>query len=222
MIAETQIPEWLKVEAYSNYLIFALGICGGLLVAAAKHFFRKIPHIEVSRVRHAALVSYSAEIAHRLDITYGDRRVAQLFGSTLTFRNRGTEPIQNINLTITIDGKEAKSSFIEFHTLEDGDPKRRPDVATKLKQDGPTLFTAEVFIPYLNPFGDHKDTVAINMFCDAELTITRVSGAGSGWSSRFIDRHALWEDLALDLTPTGATPLLNAAVAVTKYLARRV
>lgn len=212
--------EWLKNEAYSNYLVFGAGLAVGLGVALFKRFFRKRAVIEVARVRQAAMVSYSPEIAHNLQITYRDKQVSHLFGSTITFRNRGMETIHDIQISLVMDAQEAELSFIEFHALEDANPKRRAAIVVKARQEGPTLHIAEVSIPYLNAYAEHNDLVTMNIFTDSEFLVSKVSGAGAGWSSRFIDKYLIWKEFEIEIGNN--TSIINAVIASMRVVFKRM
>lgn len=75
-----------------------------------------------------------------------------------------------------------------------------------------------VTIPYLNAFTDHRDKIIIDVFCDQHLKVTGVSGAGEGWSTKFIDKYALWKEFETNITSN--TSVLNVTTAMIRVLLR--
>jgi hypothetical protein len=212
-------PEWLKVEAYSNYLVFGAGLIVGLLVAFVRYFFRKRSRIEAARTKQGELFHYSADVADALNISYRGKDVKELHGTELVFRNLGSTTLENIRLHFALFPECERFNFLEFSPGEDADPERRRaiSVTTHPFKDGEAPL--ELFIPYLNGFSDHSDVVTLKIYSDRAVNVARLRGSGVGWSVKYIDKYGLWKNFETEMVSNSS--FLNAAYWTATTLIKR-
>jgi hypothetical protein len=186
--------EWLRVEAYSNYLVFLTGLIFGILAAFIRHFFRKRPRVEVSRIKQGELFRYSSDIAESLSISYKENIVKELHGTELVIRNLGNAVLENIRLHITLAPELEPFELLEFSIGDETDPARRASIAVKsgpLKDNGEA--PVELAIPYLNNFSDHEDLLTVKIYSDRAIKISNLQGGGAGWSAKYFDKYGVWK-----------------------------
>ena len=195
-----EIVNLLKEEAISNYLVFGGGLLVGLLVAAARHYFRKRPRIEAARVSSEKLFDCASTVKDRLTFSYKGMETDELHGSDYTFRNLGSETLEDISITLDLEYQDGDVDFLDFDTGEDADPSRKMAVGFEAKKyPDSDRVDVTVHIPYLNCYKDHSDIVRVRMYSNTPVTTHRISGTGRGWSVKYVDKFGLWKNLEKEI-----------------------
>jgi hypothetical protein len=186
------MPDFLTVEAISNYITFALGIIFGILGwLFVRWLGRKKPRIvRVAKVREISLLEVDSAIKDEVSIAYKGNSIESLYLNEFVIQNSSDETIDDVEIVIHFDN----SGIIEVHK-EDPILKRNSMITKSNAGD-----ELQIIVPYINEEKLYKDLISITVFSLNPLRPIEVTGGGRGWSVSFFDRIQLTTDIANELT----------------------
>jgi len=194
--------QWLTNEAISNYIVFIAGIIVGIIGwLVARRLTRKRPSlIRVEKEFQGQLVSIDDQVKDKLEVTYDEQPINELYQAIFTINNTGDEPIRDIEITFHLEGLE-EHDFLEAVLTN---PEEIQEI--KVSPLGPEFDSFTIGLPFLNPRRKYEDYLGVTLYAPKPLTVKAVTGKGFGWGTKYIDK-AEYIDRVARVIIEGTSPL---------------
>lgn len=188
--------EFLKNDAISNYIVFALGIVAGTLGwAITQYISRKKPQvIDVVRVEETSVLEVDSNVKQDIKIEYKGNPVQSLYRTSYHVFNRSESTIDNIQLEIHIDDKIQNDVF--YSVILDDSGKPLPGATTSNIQAATTnKHEILVNLNFLNPYSGYKEKMTLDVYSSNPLQTLTARGRGRGWNVKYFDQIKYSEDI---------------------------
>jgi hypothetical protein len=208
--------EFIKNEAISNYIVFALGILVGVVGwAITQYVSRKKPQvIDVVRVEEASVLEVDSNIKQDIRIEYKGNPVQSLYRTVYHFFNRGESTIDNIRFEIHVEDQTQNNVLYSVILDDSGKPlsgatTSHIQAATTSKQE------IVVNLDFLNPYSGYKEKITLDVYSSSPFQTLTARGRGRGWNVKYFDQIKYSEDIDVTISLLiSGTPLAKFTGAV--------
>jgi hypothetical protein len=171
-------------EAFSNYVVFALGIIVGIIGWLAVNFLsRKKPQIiEVIKKEQVSLLKIDSQVEKDIKLEYKGKTIDSLHRTSLGVFNKGGETVNDFTLTIHTNTEDLQNEILEKLIV---DPSGNEIKGASILVSGKTI---EVNIKFLNPFKLYRDQLTLYIFSSNPIKIKDAKGRGPGWGAAYFDQ----------------------------------
>jgi hypothetical protein len=171
-------------EAFSNYVVFGLGIVVGIISWLIVSFLsRKRPQIiEVIQKEQVSLLKIDSQVEKDIKMEYRGRSINSLHRTSLNLLNRGEEIVNDFTLTIHTDTQDLQNEILK-NLVVDSSAKEVQDTVILLS--GKNI---EVTIKFLNPFKKYRDQLTLYIFSSTSIKVKDAKGRGPGWGVAYFDQ----------------------------------
>jgi uncharacterized membrane-anchored protein YhcB (DUF1043 family) len=171
-------------EAFSNYVLFILGIIVGIIGWLIVRFLtrRKPQIIEVVKKEQVSLLKIDSQVEKDIKLEYKGNSVNSLYRTSLDLFNQGEEIIKDFTLTIQTDTQDLQNEVLEKLIVDSSDNEI---------QDADILLSGkniEITIKFLNPFKQYRDQLKLYVFSSSPIKIRDAKGRGPGWGATYFDQ----------------------------------
>jgi hypothetical protein len=193
---------WLTNEAVSNYIVFISGIIVGIIGwLIARRLTRKRPSlVRIEKKFQGQLISIDDQVKDKLQITYDEQPINELYQAVFTINNTGDEPIGDIEITFHLEGLEEQDFLEAVLTNPEGIEE------IKVSPLGPGFDSFTIGLPFLNPRRKYEDYLGVTLYAPRPLAVKTVTGKGFGWGTKYIDK-AEYIDRVTRVIIEGTSPL---------------
>lgn len=212
---QSQAPNNLFLnEAFSNYVVFGLGILVGILGWLFVNFLsRQRPQIiEVIRKEQVSLLKIDSQVEKDIKLEYKGKSISSLHRTSLDLFNRGQEMVKDFTLIIDTDTQDLQNAILE---------KLVVDSSENEVQDATVLLSGkniEVTIKFLNPFKQYRDRLTLYIFSSNPIKVKDAKGRGPGWGASYFDQIKYEKDLEDGFAKAFSGGWYNFAYGVAKSL----
>lgn len=171
-------------EAFSNYVVFSLGLLSGLIGWLIVTFvFRKSPQVlEVLYTEQISLLEVDSQIEEDIQIEYKGKLVDSLYKTSLSFFNRGEEVIDHPKFFVKTSNQNLQDEVL-YKAVFDFDGNEADN--SEVLMSGSDI---EISIEFLNPYKKYRDQLSIHMFSRVPIKVESARGRGSGWTVTYFDQ----------------------------------
>lgn len=171
-------------EAFSNYVLFILGIIVGIIGWLIVRFLtRRRPQIiEVVKKEQVSLLKIDSQVEKDIKLEYKGNLVNSLYRTSLDLFNQGEETIKDFTLSIQTDTQDLQNKVLEKLIVDSSDNEIQ-DVNISLS--GKNI---ELTIKFLNPFKQYRDQLKLYIFSSSPIKIKDAKGRGPGWGVLYFDQ----------------------------------
>jgi len=171
-------------EAFSNYVLFILGIVIGIIGWLTVNFLtrRKPQIIEVIKKEQVSLLKIDSQVEQDMKLEYKGKPINSLHRTSLDLFNQGEETIKDFTLTIQTNTSDLQNEVLE---------KLVVDSSGNEIQDASVLLSGkniEITIKFLNPFKQYRDQLRLYIFSSNPIKIKDAKGRGAGWGAAYFDQ----------------------------------
>lgn len=195
--------EFLKNEAISNYIVFALGILVGIAAwAITQYISRKKPQvIDVVRIEEASVLEIDSNIKQDIKIEYKGSQVQSLYRTKYRILNRGELTIDNVQFELHIDTRKSTSSILYSVILDDSSKPLLGATASN-SQGATTTGKQEILISldFLNPYSGYREKVMLDIYSSSPFETQTARGRGRGWIVKYFDQAQYSEDIDVTIS----------------------
>ena len=201
--------EFLKNEAISNYIVFALGIFVGTAGwAITQYLSRKKPQvIDVVRIEETSVLEIDSNIKNDIKIEYKGSPVQSLYRTEYRILNRGESAIDNVQFELQIDTQT--SNDILYSVILDDSGKPLSGATASTSQVVSTSGKQEIVVnlDFLNPYSGYKEKVLLDIYSSSPFQTQTARGRGRGWTVKYFDQIQYSEDIdgTISVLLTGTT-----------------
>ncbi|MBW4465976.1 MAG: hypothetical protein KME07_11130 [Pegethrix bostrychoides GSE-TBD4-15B] len=171
-------------EAFSNYVLFILGIIVGIIGWLIVRFLtRRRPQIiEVVKKEQVSLLNIDSQVEKDIKLEYKGNLVNSLYRTSLDLFNQGEETIKDFTLTIKTDTQDLQNKVLEKLIVDSSDNEIQD---ANVSLSGKNI---EMTIKFLNPFKQYRDQLKLYIFSSSPIKIRDAKGRGPGWGVLYFDQ----------------------------------
>ena len=174
------ILSWLNTEPGVGWIV---GVGGTVLSLVIWWNSNKRPSIIlIKRVSQQSLISVNPKIRGKLSITYEDQPIDDLYETVFEVSNTGQKPVMDVAIRFLFEGLGSADFLEVVLTSREG----THDWAISSPDSKHDSLTLE--IPFLNPRKQHGHYLSVITYAPKPVTVTKVTGTGPGWSTRYADK----------------------------------
>ncbi len=192
--SSTQSPDLKSLflnEAFSNYVVFGLGILVGILGWLIVNFLsrQRSQIIEVIRKEQVSLLRIDSQVEKDIKLEYKGKPINSLHRTSLDLFNRGQETVEDFTLTIQTDTQDLQNEVLEKLVIDSSENEVQ-DATVSLS--GKNI---EITIKFLNPYNQYRDRLTLYIFSSNPIKVKDAKGRGPGWGASYFDQIEYEKDL---------------------------
>lgn len=178
-------------EAFSNYVVFGLGIVVGIIGWLFVNFLsRTRPQIiEVVKKEQVSLLKIDSQVEKDIKLEYKSKVVDSLYRTSLNLFNRGEEKVDDFTLTVFTDTQDLQDKILEKLILDSSENEVQDAIVLLSDKN------IEIKIKFLNPFKKYRDQLTLYIFSSTPIRVKDVKGRGPGWGVAYFDQVKYEKDL---------------------------
>ncbi|MBD2499427.1 hypothetical protein [Anabaena azotica] len=201
-------------EAFSNYVVFALGIVVGILGWLIVSFLsRQRPQIiEVIKKEQVSLLKIDSQVEKDINLEYKGRQINSLHRTSLYLLNKGEEIVKDFTITIQTDTQDLHNEILEKVVVDFSENEVQDAGVSVLGKN------IEVTIKFLNPFKAYRDQLTLYIFSSTPIKIKDAKGRGPGWVCAYFDQVKYEKELEDAVVQAFSGGLYDFAYGLTKSL----